>query len=162
MVKPTRPPTAADPREKISQPPKSRALARLASLSYAAAPRTGGASPCSGGATTLALPTASPTSFVPAAPSFFVSPKVNYEWTVNGVKHEGEAPARLYRVFHHIEDNSPTDENLMFEYGYLWNYESIKEIQAFDEHIDEEILSLMREHPNASYVEGGPNLVLGS
>ena len=48
---------------------------------------------------------------VRAGPGVFVM--VNYEWKVRGVHYEDEAPARLYRVFHDIEDTeSEVDEDL--------------------------------------------------
>jgi len=37
--------------------------------------------------------------------------------------------SRLYRLFHNIEDEeSALDENLLVEYGFLWNYDSISKI----------------------------------
>ena len=75
-------------------------------------------------------------------PGAAVFVKVNYTWRVDGTDDEGEAPARLYRIFHNMEDEDTSpDEALLFEYGFLWYFNSIQSIPGFDEHMDEETLA---------------------
>ena len=77
-----------------------------------------------------------------------------YIWKVSGKTITGEAPARLLRLFHDIEDeDTPTDENMLAEINFLWDYPAITAIAGHDAGIDAATLNFMQENTRA-YVEG--------
>ena len=69
--------------------------------------------------------------------------KMKYEWAAGGKK-IGEAPSRLYRIYESNDGDGP-----QIEHSFCWDFNSIKAVQGYDEHIDEATLATLANDPRA-------------